>query len=173
MKKEIGDYENNPDILLEECLKTPMADVLVGVFKSRTNEQTQVLRAPSHYRHQLAADVKDPGINGSIGIECFYDDVVLRFYNCPASEINLVDEGHVSHIEFASFRAGPKITGTWAYGKGDQFTYNISWRISDKYLSIPSRGAAWFFGVATQIALTATELHDSVDRQPRFWKPNK
>lgn len=172
MKKEIDDYNNNPDTLLEECLKTPMANILVNVFNSRTDEQTRVLRAPQPYRHQIVADVKDSGINGSIGIECSYEDVVLRFYDCPASEINLVDEGYVGHIEFANFRAGPKTTGTWAYDKGDQFTYNISWRISNECLPIPSRSTVWFFGVATQIALTATEFHDSVDRQPRFWKPN-
>lgn len=166
--------ERTSQELLAMFREVPMAHTIVSCFEGIADPKS--LQVEWYYGDpHLLADCNNPELKISMTLKGSIDHetkrsthLSLEFYSQELA-YRLQQPDSIFVTNFATFTAGVKQTGVWAYGGGRQLSYGISVSFNGN-IYLPTRRGRWILELAHKFALLSSEHNLSLDDQPRFWE---
>ncbi|HSU73021.1 MAG TPA: hypothetical protein VLJ21_04185 [Candidatus Binatia bacterium] len=154
--------------ILAKLSEKPMTMPLVKLFCRASDEKSYVKTKNGRLGLYGAPNIS--GIYSSLSIQQCHENVLMHFHPCKLEHLEREDE-RAGYYDLACIYTGPKTTGIWCYGKGDQMAHGVSLELKRELL-LPSKEVRWLFDHLSWFATIMGE-HLSLREQPKFWTGDK
>jgi hypothetical protein len=150
----------------------PMASPLVRLFQRASDEKTYVqTRLKGEHDCGIYSAPNLDGLFASLSIRQLHEYVSVTFY--PYNLANLEPESErYGHYALAEIVAGPRQTGVWAAGYGNQTAHGIMLDVTKNGLALPSKEARWMLEHLSWFSVITGE-YLSLHQQPKFFTGSK